>query len=229
MKIYSKKPKSWPNFLRKIYKKSLIKSFPLYQPVWQNGKLASSDRDCSDRWQLIEKELGKEKIETLIDLGSAEGFYVLNSAKNFGIFSLGVDADERRISVAQMQLTDEKIENAGFVFSTINEKFIKKMPVFNVVIFMSVAHHMIREIGEEKTREIISLIKQKTNKFMIFEMGQPNEIENKWVKDLPEMKPNPEEWIKKFLMSCGFSEVIKIGESQGYGKKAKRSLFKAIP
>ncbi len=84
-------------------------------------------------------------------------------------------------------------------------------------------------MGEEYGRDILKQLKKKINKFMIFEMGQSNELKNKWAAKLPDMGEKPHEWIKDFLLSAGFNNVVKIGESDSYYKDQNRAIFKALP
>lgn len=229
--MYYEKPlKPIPAYLRKISAKFLLKSYPNYQPVFQEGKLLEGgDRNCFDRWLLIKKEIEDNNIKSVIDLGSAEGFYILQSAKECGCFAIGVDADIRRICIAQDQLSLERIVSAGFVLGVIDNDMLEKIPNFDMVIFMSVMHHMMYKDGLEYCRGFLEKLRKKINKVMIFEMGQSNELKNNWAKLLPDMGDNPHEWIKEFLLSAGFSSVTKIGESDSYKKDQGRAIFKVKP
>ena len=94
---------------------------------------------------------------------------------------------------------------------------------------MSVMHHIMSLKGEEYSKNILKKIRPKINKFLIFEMGQSDEARNKWAERLPDMGNNPHKWIADFLTSCGFSKVIKIGESDSYRKDKRRAIFKVEP
>lgn len=228
--MYKKPLKKLPEFLFNLYVRQLIKSYPNYQPIFNNGKLImGGDRNCLDRWGLIKKEIINYKANSVLDVGCAEGFYVFQSAKECDCVSLGVDADIRRLSMAQNQIVSEKIMPAGFLLAEVNKELIGKLPKFDVLVFMSVMHHMMYSLGEEYCKNILIELRKKVNKVMIFEMGQSNELKNKWAKLLPDMGENPHEWIKKLLLSVGFSKVEKIGESDSYNKDQNRAIFKAEP
>lgn len=216
--------------IQKLNFRVLLNSYPNYQPIFKNGKLiAGGDRNCSDRWALIKSAVTDYQASSLLDLGSAEGYYVLQSAKECGIISLGVDADVRRFSIAQSQLAAERIANAGFLFAVIDKEFLSKLPKFDVIVFLSVMHHMMYSHGIDYCRDILAQLKDKIGKAMIFEMGQSNELKNKWAKLLPNMGNNPHKWIKEFLLSAGFSSVTKIGESDSYNKDRNRAVFSVKP
>jgi len=228
--MYKRPLKRLPKFIFSLYARQLIKSYPNYQPIFSNGKLImGGDRNCLDRWELIKKEIINYKANSVLDVGCAEGFYVFQSAKECGCVSLGVDADIRRLSMAQNQIVSEKILPAGFLLAEVDGELIDKLPKFDVIIFMSVMHHMMYSLGEEYCKNILIELRKKINKVMIFEMGQSNELRNGWAKLLPDMGENPHEWIKNFLLSAGFSRVEKIGESDSYSKDQNRAIFKVEP
>lgn len=224
------KLKKIPEFLRKISIKSALFSYPRYQPVYFEKKnIDGADRNCLNRWQIIKKELISNDVKNILDIGSAEGFFVLKSADELGLFSIGIDFDSRRQFFAVNQMLNQKPSGAGFVMNEINPKSIEKLSNFDAIIFLSVMHHIINENGLEYGRKIMEKIKNKTNKVLFFEMGTSEEKENAWAKNLPDMGENPEIWIKNFLLSSGFKEVIKIGDNESYQSKIKRPLFKALP
>jgi cyclopropane fatty-acyl-phospholipid synthase-like methyltransferase len=228
--MYKKNLKFWPRFYTNLSFNALIKSYPNYQPIFRRGEIKpGSDRECFDRWELIKKEIIESRAKTFLDLGSSEGFYVLQAAKECGCLSLGVDADIRKVAMANYQLILEKINSAGFLFGVINQDFLERLPNFDIVIFMSVLHHIMYSEGEEYCRIILKKIMPKINKIMIFEMGQSDEIKNKWAEKLPNMGNDPHKWIANFLASCGFSKITKIGESNSYQKDKKRAIFKIEP
>jgi len=228
--MYKKPLKKLPKILFNLYARRLIKSYPNYQPILNGGKLIpGGDRNCIDRWELIKKEILNYEASSVLDVGCAEGFYVIKSAEECGCVSLGIDADIRRFSMAQNQILSEKIMPAGFLLAEIDAELIKKLPKFDVVIFLSVMHHMMYSLGEEYSRNILTELRKKINKVLIFEMGQSDEFKNGWAKLLPDMGSNPHEWIRKFVLSAGFSNVQKIGESDSYNKDRNRAIFKVEP
>ena len=94
---------------------------------------------------------------------------------------------------------------------------------------MSVMHHMMYSKGADYCKNILIALRKAIGKVMIFEMGQSNELKNKWATRLPNMGDNPHKWIRNFLLSAGFSMVEKIGESDSYQKDQNRAIFKVKP
>ena len=213
----------------KVVLRQLVKQVQPYQPVSMDGKvLSTGERECSDRWQIISDVLA-QGADTVLDLGCAEGYFVSRAAKEYRCFAVGIDADVRRLTVAQDLNVINKNEYAGFMYANVNLEFIRKLPQFDVVIFLAVLHHVMYEHGVDHARELMTCIRAKTKKTLVFEMGQSNERSMYWASLLPDMGPSPHEWIKEFLLSCGFSKADRVGETDAYRSNSKRGIFVARP
>ena len=207
----------------------LVKQVQPYHPVSMDGKLLSKgERDCLDRWQVIRDVLA-QGADSVVDLGCAEGYFVCRAAKEYGCFALGIDADIRRLTVAQDLNLINKSEHSGFMYAHMSMEFLRKLPQFDVVIFLAVLHHVMYEHGVDYAREFMTVIRAKTKKALVFEMGQSNESSMYWASLLPNMGPHPHEWIEAFLLSCGFSEAQKVAETDAYHSNSRRGLFVARP
>lgn len=218
------------SFLFRLYARQLLGAYPHYQPVLYRGRAAGgSDRACADRWEAMKRGLDAFSVESLLDLGSAEGFYVLRAAQELACMALGVDADMRRLAIAQNQIVSEKIAPAGFLFGVIDEALLKKLPVFDAVLCLSFLHHVMASSGTAYAAELLRLMRARAAKVFFFEMGQSDEKEQRWATELPDMGANPHQWIRDLLESAGFTRVVKIGESRAYGGSVKRALFQAEP
>jgi O-antigen chain-terminating bifunctional methyltransferase/kinase len=215
--------------LHRFVVRRLIKQLEPYHPISMDGKVVSEgERHCSDRWDVISKVLS-EKPDTVLDLGCAEGYFVSRAAREYGCFTLGVDADVRRLTVAQELNVINKNDRAGFMYANITPEFLRKLPPFDVVIFLAVLHHVMYEHGVDYAREYMKSIRDKTRKALVFEMGQSNETSMYWASHLPDMGADPHQWIAEFLLSCGFSKVEKAGETDAYHSNFRRGVFVARP
>lgn len=207
----------------------LVKQVHPYHPVAMDGKLlAPGERNCNDRWQILRNVLA-EGADSLLDLGCAEGYFVSRAAREYGCFALGIDADVRRLTIAQDLNVISRNEYAGFMYAHMNMEFLRKLPQFDVVVFLAVLHHVMYEHGVDHARELMSGIRMKTKKVLLFEMGQSNEKSMHWASHLPDMGSDPQEWIRSFLLSCGFSTAEKVGETDAYQSSSRRSIFLARP
>lgn len=218
-----------PAFLYDLALRSLVRSFGVYHPVSSRKRqLNTGERGCEDRWQLIRQQITRVGATTLIDLGCAEGYFVRQAARA-GCVSLGVDGDVRRLMIAQTAAVADGDDSAGFMLAQITREFLDRLPLFDVVLYQSMMHHVMYEHGVDHAREILRCIGSKTAKALIIDMGQSNETASAWARLLPDMGSNPHEWIQHFIESAGFSDVRKIGETDAYRERVRRAVFVATP
>ena len=89
--------------------------------IYQDGslQLVGSRKETDLRWNKIKQKLIKDKIKNILDLGSAEGVF-LKKASELEIFSLGIEADERRFLLSNY--IDEKniYREYGVIFNKIS-------------------------------------------------------------------------------------------------------------
>lgn len=227
---YTEAPKGINYRLYQFASRRIAQSFETYHPVSLQGNIIQQgQRSCEDRWCLISQVLGQGQAKSFLDLGCAEGYFVRHAAQEFGCFSVGVDGDFKRLLVAQNCAMIDNVIGTSFVLSNIDSEFIEKLPVFDVVVFLSVMHHIMYEHGVDYSRSMLRAIREKTKQCMIFDMGQSNEIKNAWAKLLPNMGDDPSAWIADFLRSAGFNSVDKVGEADSYQNEARRAVFLAKP
>ena len=221
--------KGLPGSAHRFVVRRLVKQVQPYHPVSMRGRsLAAGERQCSDRWQVLRGVLG-QGADSVLDLGCAEGYFVSRAAREYGCFALGIDADVRRLTVAHEVSLINKNEYAGFMYAHMTVEFLRKLPQFDVVIFLAVLHHLMYEHGVDYAREFMTCLRTKTKRTLVFEMGQSNETSMDWASRLPDMGANPHAWIRDFLVTCGFSRVEKVGETDAYRSNTRRSIFLAGP
>jgi cyclopropane fatty-acyl-phospholipid synthase-like methyltransferase len=215
-----------------LYKRAvrrLAKSYSPYHPIFLGAKrIAQGERACVDRWETIAAHMRATGAKTLLDLGCAEGFFVQQAAKS-GCLAVGVDADVLRLSLAQAAATLNRVQGAGFIYAELTPKFIDSLPAYDVVLFLSVLHHIMYEQGVGPAREYMTRLRAKVGQFMIFDMAQSNETRHAWASLLPDMGADPHAWIAEFLRSAGFQSVEKIGETDSYQGPVRRALFRIAP
>jgi len=190
-------------------------------------KIAPGARNCLDRWNQIDAILKQYNARSLLDLGCAEGFFIQEAARS-GLVALGIDADVRRLTVAQNMTMIDRVARAGFLYAEIDAPFIESLPNFDVTLFLSILHHIIYGEGLDTARKIMAAIHKITNIGVVFDMGQSNEISHEWSELLPRMDPNPRVWISNFLTEVGFSEVRVLQSTDAYMSGIRRELFWCI-
>ena len=210
--------------------RNLIKSFKAYQPVRFEGRLVQPGvRDFEQRWVLIRRQAEEFGARSVLDLGCAEGYFTQRAARELGCFSLGIEADVRRLTVAQNINTLERNELTAFMYGDINMANLSCLPKFDIVLFLAVLNHLMKRHGIEYGREILRIIRTKTNKVLIFETGVEIKLPDS-AKDLPSVDEESSVWIGELLRSAGFSQVDVIGHTAvRRGRVTQRPMFRAIP
>jgi len=208
----------------------MVRSYEPYHPVFLGTRqLCAGERACVDRWTAVEPYLKQLEPKSLLDLGCAEGYFVQRAATTLNCLALGIDADARRLAVARMTTGLNGIHGAGFIQANLTPALLQQLPEFDVTVFLSVMHHVMYARGVDYARQIAAAVRGITRHYMIFDMGQSNEVQHAWSQLLPDMSPSPREWTEKFLLSAGFSSVELVGETDAYQSGVRRHLFLARP
>ncbi|MEK7585328.1 MAG: class I SAM-dependent methyltransferase [Patescibacteria group bacterium] len=222
--------KALPRAAYRIAFKLLLRSYAQYQPIYLGGKLINhSKRPCLDRWQLIKPELDHYQPRNLLDLGSAEGFYTQQAAAENNLLAIGVEVDERRLRVATEVALADKEAKSGWLKGPVTLDFVDQLPSWDLVLCLSLFHHLWAEHGEEYSKKLLSQLRSKIKLALIFEMGQSNEQGYDWSTKLPLMGDDPHHWIEQLLVETGYHSIRKIGLVDAYQSQIKRAIFVAEP
>ena len=220
---YSKKIPKFSSILNTLSTNIIKKNLDAYQ--CDNSKLKGSREETDLRWNQIKKKLIKDKINNILDLGSAEGIFLKKSSK-LKIFSLGIEADERRFLLSNYINNKNKYRAYGVIFNKISLQFIKTLPKFNSALYLSVHHHILANLGKKKATLILKEIFNRCEKSMFFETAMQNENSNNWhnnyKKNLIKMTENN---ITNFFYKLGAQKVEIIERTKSYNKGFERPLF----
>ena len=210
-----------------------------YHPNFFNQDESTAIRkDCQKRLDIIRKYVKKGSI--LFDIGCSGGFY------SFGLSDIcwaisAIDNDKRLIDYCNKIKEEHKINNVLFCGEDINNMdrdvgvvdinpdgdwYIKN---FDMTLYMSVHHHVIRHRGMIVANMILLNLSNHTDK-MIFDMGQKDEELSRelmsrdvWWNYLPETD-NPAEWTKQYLLkNTSFTKATEIGKTKIH--KTERVLW----
>ena len=199
-----------------------------YQPTQWSALLLGpglgATRPSEDRWTIIKSYLPAES-KTVLDIGSNSGYYLFQFA-DLGYLCHGIDSDPDLVYFTSLQIYLLDIKGVSCECGNFDLTFVQRMPCYDVVLCLSIMHHIIMAEGISTAEAALKGLAQKTNHVVLFEMGQSNETKADWSHRLPRMEPNPEVWISQWLKKCGFKKVETIGTSQ---TTVARYLFAAYP
>lgn len=147
---------------------SLVAALPeKYQPIFGHPELSEgSSRGCEDRLELIlataqrlQNALGRPL--RVLDLGCAQGFFSLNLAAA-GHSVRGADFLDRNVFVCQALAADAGLSRATFECGRIEDIIATlKDGAYDLVLGLSVFHHLVHEHRLPAVVEIISNIASK--------------------------------------------------------------------
>jgi SAM-dependent methyltransferase len=200
-----------------------------YEPVQIGGKRHAAKRESEVRWQAIAGVLSQHRARSVLDVGCAEGWFVRKAAEDFNCFAVGVDGSHDRVQTGEIARLHDRVPRAAIMTGILSADDLREMPRFDVVICLSVVHHVIRAGGLAAAEEFLQGIAACARKAVIFEMGTSEEGELSWTSLLPAMEGGQEKFVSELLTRSGLSNIQVIASTPGLKKDANRLMFSAVP
>ncbi|MGA1199036.1 MAG: class I SAM-dependent methyltransferase [Candidatus Latescibacterota bacterium] len=208
-----------PTFINKVSAKILIKMNLMegYQPI---GEDTTGKRETQKRWEIIQKHIDPT-ASSCLDIGCNTGFFS-HAIASHNVFTIGFDSELRNTIVANAQY---QRPNLMFKNLELTPETTPLLPESDIIIFLSVFHHLVKYYEEAGAKKILKEIAQKCQKQIFFETGQFDETDTKFAHLLHFM-PDVESFTKDFFVrECGFQECICLGEFETFLTPVKRKLF----
>ncbi len=201
----------------------------VYQPHpfgehWRGN--AAELRACTDRLEAIVSNLPTDIPLSTLDIGCNLGYFTFQMAQRGGL-CIGIDAGRKEIMAAEALARIYDAPNAIFTRMQIAPGIGPKLPQVDLVICLSIFHHLVRSFGEPTALEIMEQVAGAANRFLVFETGQPNEATAKWASELSFMGPDPDTWTRNFLVGLGFHKVSNLGSFPTSVSQIPRHLYLA--
>ena len=201
----------------------------LYEPVEIGGRRYAEKREAELRWQGVAAAIRQYAAGNLLDIGCAEGWFLRRAAMEFGCFAIGVEADDRRVLLGEIARLHDGAARIAVLKATLTPEDIQKLPACDIVLCLSVLHHVIRRGGRAEAEKFLHAIATRTKKALLFEMGTSDETELAWTSELPQMPAGQQQFVEEMLGACGFLNVRVIASTPGLKGDVPRLLFAAEP
>jgi SAM-dependent methyltransferase len=214
-------------FLRQAFHLRRIGKKP-YEPIEIAGRRYDGLRQSEDRWEAIASVLSSYGARSLLDIGCAEGWFIRRAAKDLNCFAIGVEASDRLL-LGEISRLHDGLERTAILKATLTAKDILELPRCDVVMCLSVVHHVIRWQGMEAALDFVRALRTRALKALIFEMGTSEESKLKWSHVLPEMPHGQEAFVRKLLELAGFTNVRLVTASSAFHGLGTRLMFSAEP
>ena len=200
-----------------------------YEPVSISNKIYPSKREWEHRWNAISKKIEEYQAKSIIDIGCAEGWFLRKASEEYDCFSIGVEASYPTILVSETARLYDKTDRVATMKCLMKAEDVKNLPKCDMVLCLSLVHHIIRMNGIEESYEFVRGLSKITNKVLIFEMGTSEEKVLSWSKKMPSMESGQERFLRSYLSKCGFKNISVIAKTPGIEGDADRLLVSAEP
>ncbi len=206
-----------------IQLKNRVAQLPeMYQPIFGHPELTQkTSRSSNDRWKtikqintVISKKLGRPL--RVLDLGCSQGFFSLNLAQA-GATVTGVDFLESNIAVCKALANEHPDFKVHFEVAKIEDILPAIQPdQYDLVLGLSVFHHLVHEHDKEVVTDWITGLSQKI-KCGIFELALKSEPLY-WADKQPD---KPQEILN------GFAFVHEVDRYKTHLSEVMRPLYVA--
>ena len=210
------------NYLKLFFYLKVLKLNSYQENYYFKSSNTKNIRDCNSRLKAIKQNINLNF--NILDLGCNNGFFLFKLLHPNSI-GLGIDNDRNSIIIAKATANLKNIQNISFLNIDINIEHINNIPNFNTVIFMSVFHHLVYNLGKDTAIKILEIICKKTDKNLIFDTGHINEGNFKWTDSIYFIGEDYEKWFRSFFLQNGFKNFTVIGQFPTNISKNKRKLF----
>ncbi|MCH7576049.1 MAG: methyltransferase domain-containing protein [Candidatus Marinimicrobia bacterium] len=205
-----------------------------YHPRYNDPNFSRSRRKVNHRLNAILEHVDVTG-KSVLDLGCSGGFFSFSMAQRASSV-VGVDADSELVETNNELAKSEGLDNLEFINGDISVELLKKLPPSDVVLFLSVFHHILTasqaydwndESGTVDPFQIIAAIRDRCEVF-VFEIGLQNEG-YEWSRRLPEMKNGADAWIRDKIFGPAFDvERIDTPTIQGLTAGIRKMIFRRL-
>jgi hypothetical protein len=199
-----------------------------YQPLpWLGVQESRRTAGTMSRWRAISSTLDSEVADarTALDLGANVGFFTVSLARR-GIKTLAVETDDVAHRTAAYSLRRAGLDHAGLALLRLSAETIDLLPTVDVVLFLSLWHHFVREYGLDDAKGLLTGIWERTRRALFFDSGE-REMPPHY--GLPPLEPDPQTWLARLLAeACVGGTVRQLGRHEAFapdGRPVERNLF----
>lgn len=191
------------------------------------GRRADRDAEGTHRkWELIEPRLPTAPYSAL-DLGCNIGYFSFKLAQHGADHVLGIDVERGPLVIAEKLKVLGRVDNVGFLTRSIDERNVDLLGEYDVILFLSVFHHLVYRHGMAAARAILTRLIGKARHSFFFETGQGDQGFGKFAGAMPRMsRDEVPDFVVGLLRECGAARVDLLGES-ALKSGASRFLFLA--
>lgn len=192
-----------------------VESRESYQPtITDDGAFTGGERDYQGRLQIIERHIDF-RGKRVLDLGCSAGFYSFSIARK-ALSVTGVDGDAHMIERNRDAAQRIGCTNVEFLCERITSEFLQGLPTYDVVLFLSVFHHLLADSGTyawgsatPSEAEALLDATKRCASIYVFEMGRPEESFH-WSRGIKRAIGEPRHWVPQHVFGSEFNQVLTL-------------------
>jgi SAM-dependent methyltransferase len=201
-----------------------------YQPLpWMGKTRARRSAGVESRWAEIGLLVEELEPRTALDVGCNVGFFTFSLARR-GLSVLGVERYERFVRLFLRTRQALALTNVGLLDIELNPSTVPLIPSADLVLYLSVWHHALRELGPSDARALLASVWAKTNAVLVFETGELEMPEDWLVADV--LGEDADEGVMRLLAEeCKGATIRRLGRHAAFapdGSICERGLYAAI-
>jgi SAM-dependent methyltransferase len=192
--------------------------------LWNRKKDYQKTRQAGtrERWILIQSRISGRG--SLMDVGCSSGL-LTSLAAGFGFFAVGLDANWEVVAEARKKCRPNL--TLGFMQFVVTPQTVALLPVFDVVLCLSIYHQWYAKFGREGAEQILRTLGSKARQRMFFE---PPSKQSKYGSEPPAFVDRDERSIVDYNLRMlgglfGQGKVEFLGGTKASRSESFRYLF----
>ena len=118
-----------------------------YEPIEIAGRTIEGKREIQERWNAILDVLKNHDAKSVLDFGCAEGWFLRQAAKIRGCFAIGIEVDDLRVMRGEIARLCDRAERTAVIKARLETADVIGLPKCDVVLCLSVVHHIMYREG----------------------------------------------------------------------------------
>ena len=193
-------------------------------PGWARREVSAST-GTETRWRQIETAASGLEVGSAVDVGANVGWFSISLAQ-MDIPTLAIEREPKFFRTLLYARSELELDHLSVLVTNLDQKSLSAVPKADLLLFLSVWHHMVRALGYAAALDILGELWTRTEQVMFFDTG---EDELPAYYGMPALGPTPEEFLTGMLEQvCPGGTVVPCGRHDAFapnGEPCQRTLY----